>query len=1360
MMFKNKSLKQLKDEDEEINKLEKEFNELINKSKPQNNNKIGWEQRIVDWEQRVKKMNANFEKDFKEFEEQEYKKYYRTFKEGVRRPDAKVSKSVKKYFNKYKSKLLDESLTIQKLIELYQHKYRRNKSFVNGYLYVDAERDEEGHYKKDYNYGNPHIIQWDISKTTKYTIALELNLVLKNNLIGEYEVSRFYNVKDDGKPIIDKFVKLMSDNDEDLKVSINRIEISKDITGFKIVSIKNMNQQYKKPNLVNDELKEDDANKAVNTKYTNYMIDMMSSDLKNIVKLNYNQYIQENFRPNSCVLTAIINKYYDRFNKRKPNGSRIYKELTYDYLCEVLDLESKPDNIGCSIERAVEKFFKRFEFTGIYVYDSFMNLEFSHISNPKNKDLSTMRVLVKDGHLYELNDNINKLKQITNGSDDEKQEIIVNNKYNIMTFKNEMKEFFAETETEIIRILKEEVPKEEVKEIKIICQVSLKEILFKLVEGGYTPKVGFDVALYKIGLYLNNTMIQIIQANNNPVYGQLINYKNLQEYQEYEKAYEVFYGSIVKKEYLSDYHPSVIQVDNYYKINNVCGYFFDWIDYHPFDGLDENKAYTECLMKIKEIPIFNYFDVYQPYNNEPIEDLSQYIIEVFTFTQRTSIVFSERFTKTFGYVLKEIAKFTDKKEIKFKILYVRKPLNTEDVNFQKPVQELFNNKNITMQMKKSISNITTGLLEKKINKGELSKIFKDFNEAFMYSEKYNGKLLIVSKDYNDQVVDYKDMDFQGIDPKDVDNKYLRVISEFGDEIIVEKEKKDQNEIQDDQTLYLVKITEQKELQNGFLPIKEMIYLNQRLKLLNQYDKMMKLGLIVRGIKTDCVFYNRMKSGNADEVIAQNFNLSTEIGEFKIERQKYLPQTKLEVKKNCLMKIPLFDEIHLKTFQDEYDTKVINEYLNGHKRVLIKGLFAGVGKSTIAKNYDNGALFNCPYNTLCQQLRIDNFKAITYSKLFGLVGSDEEMKTIQRYNIEDYKTIVFDEIFLYEPKRLKRISELMEQYPEKNFIATGDCDQRAPVGFNNSEYLTSCMNILFKDQILLQEIKRLDKEEDKQKMKELKKDIFNTSFSIESICDKYGLKKTSSMNEVNTKLNICLFNFRCDMVNERIHSKVFHKTTKFEVGQEIICKKYERKNRLITNYKYKITKMKKNDVVIRDEVDEIDYKITPQILLNHFKLPYAVTCDSVQGITRNEPITIFDSNTPYVDRKFLWTALTRVKKLEDITIFIHSKEDVERLTTSRLNLYLKQKVDCYKSQDRKAEREYVEDDFVDVKWINEKFEASKYCLFCKKHYELYLDQDSNVISNITVDRINNKLAHTKNNCQLCCHHCNITKGNRY
>lgn len=1298
-MFKKSNPKISKEESEELLKLEQEFQNIINGVKKEEPKK---ETPKINIEQ----LNLDLEKDLKEYE---YKHYYRKFKKGLKNSNIEIKKSVKKYFKDNVEKIIKKTLPLKTLIQKIQKKYNNKKCILHAYLYIEAPKSPNGEYTKDYNWNNPNKVQWDSTHTKKYTECLQVNIQIDYALVENYIRSKFYNDMDDDQVVINKFKKLLKDANEDVRDQINFIEQSPDIVGFKIISTIKLKDKYKQPNHMKTSLKEDANHKAINTKYTNYMIDLMASDIKNLIKLDYNEYIQNNFRANSCVLTAIINKYYDRFNYIKSDGRRAYKELTYDYLCELLELESKPSDIGCTLERAIEYFFKVYDFTGIYVYDSYLNLIHKHISNPKNKNLSTMRVMIKDNHLYELNDKIDSLKHTTQKVD-EKQELIIGNKYNILNFNNELKEYFVETEQEIIDLLKNEVPKEEVKNMKILCKTSLKNLLFKLVDGGYTPKVNFDTSLYSLSLYLNTTTIQIIQANNNPVYGQLVDYENLKEYQDYTEAYEKFYNSVVKKEYLSDYHPSVIDIDNYYKINNVCGYFGEH-SIKRFDGLDENKAYTDCLMNIKQIPVFNYFDVYRKYNNEPIEDLCQYIIDVNSISSRTAIIFPTKYTKTFGYVLKQV-------NIPYKILYARKPLHIEDVNFENPVNELFNNKNLKMQMKKAISNITTGLLEKKQNKGELSKIFKNYDEAKFYSDEYNGQLLALSN--------YDDRD-------------------------------DDNTDEEEKVLYVVKITDKKQLINGFLPIKEMIYLNQRLKLLSIFDKLKKLGIAVRGIKTDCVFYNQTK--NSRTIIESNFPMGDKIGNFKYENKKYLPESAIQVCFNDLLKIPEFT-VNTKEFTNEYDTKTINEYITTHKKLLIKGLFPGVGKSTLAKNYDNTALFNCPYNTLCQQLKIDEYNAITYSKMFGLVGSDEEMKNRKQYDIDNYKTIVFDEIFLYEPRRLKRIAELMKQYPDKNYIATGDCDQRAPVGFQNSAYLTECMNILFPDQIILKQMKRFDNEEDKQKVINLKKDILNPSVSIKSICETYNIKTITKLSQLKTKLNICLFNFRCETVNNYVHETIIGKTKKFEEGQEIICKEYEKKNRLITNYKYKIIKMKKQDVVIRDEVEEINYKITPQILLKHFKLPYAVTCDSVQGITKDEKITIFDSNTPYVDRKFLWTAITRVKRLEDITIFIHSKEEVERLTESRLSLYFKQKVESYKSQDRKTQREFNNDDYVNVDWINEQYEKNKYCLFCKKHYELYLDENSTVVSNITVDRINNKLAHTKNNCQLCCHHCNITKGNRY
>jgi len=47
------------------------------------------------------------------------------------------------------------------------------------------------------------------------------------------------------------------------------------------------------------------------------------------------------------------------------------------------------------------------------------------------------------------------------------------------------------------------------------------------------------------------------------------------------------------------------------------------------------------------------------------------------------------------------------------------------------------------------------------------------------------------------------------------------------------------------------------------------------------------------------------------------------------------------------------------------------------------------------------------------------------------------------------------------------------------------------------------------------------------------------------------------------------------------------------------------------------------------------------------------------------VTIFDCNTPYVDRNFVWTAITRVRHLQNITYFEQSGVEIKRLEDSKL-----------------------------------------------------------------------------------------------
>jgi hypothetical protein len=80
------------------------------------------------------------------------------------------------------------------------------------------------------------------------------------------------------------------------------------------------------------------------------------------------------------------------------------------------------------------------------------------------------------------------------------------------------------------------------------------------------------------------------------------------------------------------------------------------------------------------------------------------------------------------------------------------------------------------------------------------------------------------------------------------------------------------------------------------------------------------------------------------------------------------------------------------------------------------------------------------------------------------------------------------------------------------------------------------------------------------------------------------------------------------------------------GLEIICKKYlktTKKMKLYVNYSYIIKSVNSDCAVIHEPVENVDIRIGSDILQKHFRLAYANTCHSVQGLTIEDEFTIFD-----------------------------------------------------------------------------------------------------------------------------------------
>ena len=161
-------------------------------------------------------------------------------------------------------------------------------------------------------------------------------------------------------------------------------------------------------------------------------------------------------------------------------------------------------------------------------------------------------------------------------------------------------------------------------------------------------------------------------------------------------------------------------------------------------------------------------------------------------------------------------------------------------------------------------------------------------------------------------------------------------------------------------------------------------------------------------------------------------------------------------------------------------------------------------------------------------------------------------------------------------------------------------------------------------------------------------------------------------------------------------------------------------------------------------------------MTYFKLPWCLTCHSVQGLSIDDKVTLFDCNTAYVDRNFVWTAITRVRDLKNITFFEHSPEEVQRLEDAKLRQFIKLKIDGNKRQDIDAKRKIEKDKYVDVLWFSQQVLANDRCPLCCCKYYIVTDEKNKIMCNISIDRIDNRIAHHKDNCHLMCIECNKSK----
>ena len=1069
---------------------------------------------------------------------------------------------------------------------------------------------------------------------------------------------------------------------------------------------------------------------------------------------------------NSCFVNLLHETYYDQFEKLKPDGKRCYKELTRESLMHTLGLDiSMTQNIGLSLKSSIP-FFEKYHL-GLQVFDIYNSLIFSYEPEKRNAVISpsVFRAVVHNNHIYKINANEKKLQQTVkydvkvSDSNYISNNLNITSNYNIIEDEEKVKHVVVDDLSQIVNLITASI--EEEGKIIFIVIGSLEHILFEIINAQYTPSISFRCGIIT-SIYIKADQKEIVikdgsvWADNETLNLDL----DQSTFDAYTAAYKSVYNQVINKSFKSEYNQSSQAIDNVLPMGPCGGYFKDY-SMLDLNAVDMRKAYTDNLMRIENVPVYSFFDTYIAYDGHQIEPETVYIVK----GSNNPILFPTTISRCYGIKLT----YAQSVDIAFEITHYKRPSNLIPVDFNKTINDLYESKIDTRHsandkdLKKQIVNTILGLTEKKRNNKTLSKLFNDYSQALHYQLQFGGVIYPIE--------DVEQYETIPAPPKEISQLDAGVYDSDDDD-----EPQMIKRIIKGHKAYILQIETNKDLTNGFMPIKEMIYEHQKIKLHQLYLECQKHQICCIGVRTDCILVIEDA-----EYLETKFNTEDKIGGFKIETAKRCIDKKIEqvdsITQTQFKNLTSPIIVNTITINDEYDTKEINKVFDGHNRVLVKGNYPGVGKTTTIKNYGKNTLFISPYNKLCQQLKKDGHDAITLNKLLcmsidgDIKGQAQDTKKIQTrykgFDVSEYDVVCFDEVMLYGPKELGLINNFIKNHPSIKFLATGDADQLKPFTstYNNvksmTAYLNRCRDMVFSNQFVLQISKRLKTAEDREKLNGLKVDIFDKSLPIETICKKYGLNTISNIKDVSTKQNITYFNYYADIVNDMTHKKVINKGSYYYKGLELVCKAHftHKQARLYVNYIYTIQTINSKTFTVREPVEDVivEHIFETADIKKYFRLSYANTCHSVQGLSISEKITIFNSNIDsHVDRHYLWTALTRATDFNNVSIFIHGLAEVGRLSKARLMRYYNNKITSYKSQDAKKGRSIDDADYVDAEWIMAQYNKNKTCSYCSIPFEFDVDEDELMTSNLTVDRINNDKPHTKANSCLCCHLCNVSK----
>lgn len=716
------------------------------------------------------------------------------------------------------------------------------------------------------------------------------------------------------------------------------------------------------------------------------------------------------------------------------------------------------------------------------------------------------------------------------------------------------------------------------------------------------------------------------------------------------------------------------------------------------DALDFCKFYTACLRDAPYLPVASpFWDFVEADDADEVDERTLYLVD----TRGDDVVYGDARTLMYGTeALRVRAAGGVRVTVLAKMMIIARP---NDVRGE--IESLYRSE-LCEDHKKAIVNKAIGMCGKRWNEARTTTPFRNRDDAEAHRTAFGGSVVCV------------DMDS-----------------------------------------YLATNAKRTALVEGFRPIQAMVMGEARFKLFRLCRELREIGARVVGFKTDCVYFHRADWRRPEERGA--------IGGLKLLRCQDAPETYVRRNLGEALVPFLRRERRQCTIVEPEDENNAHAAMQPWTLALAP---AGCGKTVAAMRYATdkfgaaGVLAVCAWNAQARRLRQEwhGVEAVTLHRLLGL-GADDTYVGGDPVALGDVKCIVFDEVFLHRHCNLCRMMDFMARHGETvEVLATGDPRQLDAVDdVVGNDLKLEMIRGLFGRVLVLRVNKRLKSDVDRARLAAIERDVDDPS--VETAWDLVALhfprsqmiKTVADAEALGVRRALAYFNASCAALNRamtagREGGKILADGVTYVPGDVVLCRRRLAVGaiKMLPNFEYEVTGVTGGRVQLTDADDaKKEMEITEAEFVGHFALKTCATVHSTQGGRIAEAYLVADGRGKYTSKKWMYSAISRAADLGEV-FFLE-----EKLWRARDVVSPEAMVEGYKQQDAaRMKEEPSEEGYVTARWIRERFEAVQGRCRCCGEQMVFERRAANIV---TVNRLNNALAHVKDNCELVCLSCNRT-----